>query len=53
MSDLQRHLAPIPDGVWDEIDEEAGRVLRLHLAGRKLVDFEGPKGWTFSALALG
>jgi uncharacterized linocin/CFP29 family protein len=53
VSDLQRHRAPIPDGVWKEIDEEAGRVLRLHLAARKLVDFEGPKGWSFSALALG
>lgn len=53
MSDLQRRRAPIPDAVWNEIDEEAARVLRLHLAARKLVDFEGPKGWSFSALALG
>lgn len=53
MSDLQRRLAPIPEAVWDEIDEEAGRVLRLHMAGRKLVDFEGPRGWEFSALPLG
>jgi uncharacterized linocin/CFP29 family protein len=50
---MQRHLAPIPEEVWSEIDEEATRVLRLHLAGRKLVDFDGPRGWSFSALPLG
>lgn len=53
MSDLQRRLAPIADEVWREIDAEATRVLRLHLAARKLVDFEGPHGWSFSALPLG
>ena len=53
MSDLERNLAPIPASVWDEIDAEASRVLRLQMAARKLVDFRGPKGWDFSALALG
>ncbi|MFT3696228.1 MAG: family 1 encapsulin nanocompartment shell protein [Kofleriaceae bacterium] len=42
---LKRSLAPITDEAWQQIDEEAKRVLELHLAGRKLVDFAGPFGW--------
>ncbi|HEY5955858.1 MAG TPA: family 1 encapsulin nanocompartment shell protein, partial [Polyangiaceae bacterium] len=32
---------------------EARRVLRLHLAGRKLVDFSGPHGWTLASVNTG
>ena len=42
---LKRQKAPIVDEAWEQIDEEARRVLKLHLAGRKLVDFSGPHGW--------
>ncbi len=42
---LKRDLAPITTEAWEQIDEEATRVLKLHLAGRKLVDFAGPFGW--------
>ena len=38
---LKRHLAPIIPAAWDAIDQEAKRVLTLHLSGRKLVDFDG------------
>ena len=44
---LKRELAPITTEAWKLIDEEARRVLKLHLAGRKLVDFSGPHGWEF------
>lgn len=53
MSLLKRELAPIPAEAWDRIDEEARRVLKLHLGGRKLVDFDGPHGWRRGGVNLG
>jgi uncharacterized linocin/CFP29 family protein len=50
---LKRQLAPILDEAWAEIDGEAARVLQLDLAGRKLVDFNGPHGWGFAAVNTG
>lgn len=50
---LKRELAPIVPEAWREIDEEARRVLNLHLGGRKLVDFDGPHGWNHAAVNLG
>jgi uncharacterized linocin/CFP29 family protein len=42
MNNLKRELAPLSSAAWKEIDAEATRVLKLKLAGRKLVDFDGP-----------
>ncbi|MEQ9642692.1 MAG: family 1 encapsulin nanocompartment shell protein [Alphaproteobacteria bacterium] len=53
MSDLRRELAPVSAGAWQEIEEEAREVLNLRLAARKLVDFDGPLGWSASAVDLG
>jgi uncharacterized linocin/CFP29 family protein len=50
---LKRELAPITAEAWQQIDEEARRVLRLHLAGRRLVDFSGPHGWQLGAVNTG
>jgi uncharacterized linocin/CFP29 family protein len=50
---LNRDLAPISDRAWERIEEEAREVLALHLAARRLVDFEGPLGWSHSAIDLG
>lgn len=50
---LKRELAPILPAAWELIDHEATRVLKLHLAGRKLVDFRGPFGWEFAAVNTG
>jgi uncharacterized linocin/CFP29 family protein len=50
---LKRQLAPIPAEAWKQIDDEARRVLKLHLAGRKLVDFSGPHGWGLGAVNTG
>jgi uncharacterized linocin/CFP29 family protein len=50
---LKRNLAPILPDAWEAIDAEATRVLKLHLAGRKLVDFTGPHGWKFAAVNTG
>ena len=53
MSHLHRHLAPISAEAWGQIEEEAKRTLKTTLAARKLVDFEGPKGWATAAVATG
>lgn len=50
---LKRELAPILPEAWKLIDAEASRVLRLNLAGRKLVDFKGPFGWSHAAVNTG
>ncbi len=50
---LLRGHAPITDAGWTLLDDEARERLRAALAARKLVDFEGPKGWEHSATNLG
>jgi len=50
---LKRELAPITTEAWEQIDDEARRVLELHLAGRKLVDFSGPHGWGLGGVNTG
>jgi uncharacterized linocin/CFP29 family protein len=53
MNHLMRELAPITDGAWSQIDDEASRSLKHYLAARRLVDFTGPLGWEFSAVDVG
>ncbi len=53
MNHLHRDLAPISDAGWDVIDDEAKSRFPTYLAARKLVDFEGPHGWSHSATNLG
>ncbi len=50
---LKRELAPVTSDAWKQIDDEARRVLKLHLSGRKVVDFSGPHGWKFAAVNTG
>jgi uncharacterized linocin/CFP29 family protein len=50
---LKRNHAPITPEAWKQIDDEATRVLQLNLAGRKLVDFDGPHGWQYAAVNTG
>ena len=53
MNHLLRNLAPISDAAWGELDGEARERLEPALAGRRLVDFSGPHGWSYSATTLG
>lgn len=53
MDDLYRELAPITAEAWTEIEEEARSALKATLAGRRLVDFQGPLGWQASSVDLG
>ncbi len=53
MDILKRSLAPISDGAWNEIEEEAERILKGNLSARGIVDFDGPGGWKKAAINLG
>ncbi len=53
MNNLHRELAPISEAAWAEIEEEASRTLKRHLAARRVVDVQGPKGLEFSAAGTG
>jgi uncharacterized linocin/CFP29 family protein len=50
---LLREKAPITDGAWQQLDEEARERLLPALAARRLVDFTGPGGWAHSAVNIG
>jgi uncharacterized linocin/CFP29 family protein len=53
MNNLHRGLAPISDAAWAQIEEEASRTLKRHLAARRVVDVKGPKGADFPAVGTG
>ena len=53
MNNLHRELAPISDAAWAQIEEEASRTLKRHLAARRVVDVLGPKGLELSAVGTG
>jgi uncharacterized linocin/CFP29 family protein len=53
MNRLRRELAPLSDAAWAQIDEEARRTLKGFLAARRLVEFDGPKGWDFAGISTG
>ena len=50
---LKRELAPIAPPAFAAVDAEAARVLKLNLAGRRIVDFRGPHGWPLAAVNTG
>jgi uncharacterized linocin/CFP29 family protein len=53
MNNLHRELAPISDAAWRQIEEETSRTLKRYLAGRRVVDVQGPGGNAFSAIGTG
>src|SRR5713226_1025138 len=53
MNNLHRELAPISDAAWAQIEEETTRTLKRHLAGRRVVDLQGPAGIDLSAVGTG
>jgi uncharacterized linocin/CFP29 family protein len=53
MNNLHRELAPISDEAWAQIEEEAARTFKRHLAGRRVVDVHGPGGDALSAVGTG
>jgi uncharacterized linocin/CFP29 family protein len=53
MNHLMRELAPVTDEAWSQIEAEAARSIKHFLAARRLVDFDGPHGWTHAAVDVG
>src|SRR5580693_8826607 len=53
MDNLHRELAPASAAAWAAIEEEASRTLKRHLAGRRVVDVQGPAGYGLSAVGTG
>jgi uncharacterized linocin/CFP29 family protein len=53
MNNLHRELAPISNLAWAQIEEEASRTLKRHLAARRVVDVQGPMGLEFAAVGTG
>jgi uncharacterized linocin/CFP29 family protein len=53
MNNLHRELAPISDAAWGQIEEETSRTIKRYLAGRRVVDLQGPGGTALSAVGTG
>lgn len=53
MNNLHRELAPISDKAWAQIEQEASRTLKRHLAARRVVDVPEPRGLELSAVGTG
>src|ERR1700729_3013516 len=53
MNNLHRELAPISDAAWSEIEEETTRTIKRYLAGRRVVDVQGPSGVATPAIGTG
>ena len=53
MNNLHRELAPISDKAWAQIEEEASRTLKRHLAARRVVDVPDAKGLELAAVGTG
>jgi uncharacterized linocin/CFP29 family protein len=53
MNNLYRELAPISDEAWAEIETEATRTFKRHIAGRRVVDVSSPGGPAAAAVGTG
>lgn len=53
MNNLNKELAPISADAWEQIEAEASRTLKRHLAARRVVDLNGPKGIDCAAIGTG
>ncbi|MGO9926621.1 MAG: family 1 encapsulin nanocompartment shell protein [Mycobacterium sp.] len=52
-NNLYRDLAPITDVAWTEIELEATRTFKRHIAGRRVVDVSEPGGPVTAAVSTG
>jgi uncharacterized linocin/CFP29 family protein len=50
---LRRNAAPFSDKVWKEVDDIALSMFKQTVAARRIVDFDGPRGWNHVAAQLG
>ena len=52
-NNLYRNLAPVTDVAWAEIELEATRTFKRHIAGRRVVDVSEPGGPITAAISTG
>ncbi|MEV3902754.1 MULTISPECIES: family 1 encapsulin nanocompartment shell protein [unclassified Mycobacterium] len=53
MNNLYRELAPVTAEAWQQIEEEATRTFKRHIAGRRVVDVSEPGGPVTAAISTG
>lgn len=53
MNNLYRELAPVTESAWAEIELEASRTFKRHIAGRRVVDVSEPGGPTVAGVSTG
>ncbi|AEF37572.1 MAG: family 1 encapsulin nanocompartment shell protein [Mycolicibacter algericus] len=53
MNNLYRDLAPVTEAAWADIEQEAARTFKRHIAGRRVVDLSEPAGPTAAAVGTG
>jgi uncharacterized linocin/CFP29 family protein len=53
MNNLYRELAPVTEQAWAEIESEATRTFKRHIAGRRVVDVSEPAGPVVAAVSTG
>jgi uncharacterized linocin/CFP29 family protein len=53
MNNLYRDLAPVTEVAWAEIELEASRTFKRHIAGRRVVDVSEPGGPVTAAVSTG
>lgn len=53
MNNLYRELAPVTEAAWAQIEQEAARTFKRHIAGRRVVDVTGPGGPTTATIGTG
>src|ERR1700756_4024167 len=53
MNNLYRDLAPITEAAWEEIELEATRTFKRHIAGRRVVAVTEPGGPATAAVGTG
>lgn len=53
MNNLYRELAPVTEEAWSEIELEATRTFKRHIAGRRVIDVSEPAGPATAAVSTG
>ncbi|MDX3095755.1 family 1 encapsulin nanocompartment shell protein [Streptomyces sp. ME01-24h] len=53
MNNLHRELAPVSEAAWDDLEEEARRTFKRHVAARRIVDVPEAAGPEFAGVNTG
>ncbi len=53
MNNLHRELAPVSDAAWADLEEEARRTFKRHVAARRIVDVPEPGGVALAGVGTG